>query len=111
VFVTSPLRVTTAVATVLVALLEQPTADRYGLELIRASGYPSGTLYPILLRLQRAGWLEAHWEDIDPVAAGRPARRYYRLTPDGTVAARTEIAALHQQLFQGGAPITEPRPA
>jgi PadR family transcriptional regulator, regulatory protein PadR len=110
----NPLRVTAAVSKVLAAFLEDPEADRYGLELMRASGHPSGTLYPILLRLQNAGWVVAYWEDIDPVAAGRPARRYYRLTPDGRASARTEIAALQAQLNRGlgGAkPATNPRTA
>jgi PadR family transcriptional regulator PadR len=97
----NPLRVTAAVSKVLAVFLEDPEVDRYGLDLIRASGHPSGTLYPILLRLQNAGWVEARWEEIDPVAAGRPARRYYRLTPDGLASARTEIAALHAQLNRG----------
>jgi DNA-binding PadR family transcriptional regulator len=94
----SSVRITAAVARVLAALLDDPSADRYGLDLIRATGLPSGTLYPILVRLQRAEWLTAHWEEIDPVAEGRPARRYYRMTPDGVAAARTELARLYQQL-------------
>src|SRR3954468_23011565 len=94
----SPVRTTVAVAKVLAAFLEDPEADRYGLELMRTSGHPSGTLYPILLRLQNAGWVVAHWEEIDPGRAGRPARRYYRLTADGRVWAHTEIAALQAQL-------------
>jgi PadR family transcriptional regulator PadR len=106
-----PVRITTAVATVLVAFLEDSAADRYGLDLMRTSGHPSGTLYPILLRLQKAGWVQATWEKIDPVTAGRPARRYYRLTVDGAVAARTEIAALHQQLSRAQGPSTAPSPA
>jgi DNA-binding PadR family transcriptional regulator len=110
----NPLRVTAAVSKVLAAFLEDPEADRYGLDLMRASGHPSGTLYPILLRLQKAGWVEAHWEQIDPAAAGRPARRYYRLTPNGRVSAHTEIAALQAHLHRGlGAsrPATNPQTA
>ncbi|WP_207229762.1 PadR family transcriptional regulator [Krasilnikovia cinnamomea] len=110
----NPIRVTAAVSKVLAAFLEDPEADRYGLDLMRASGHPSGTLYPILLRLQNAGWVEAHWEKIDPVAAGRPARRYYRLTPDGQLSARTELAALQAQLNRGlgaATPTTNPRTA
>ena len=104
-------RITAAVAKVLAAFLADPTADRYGLDLMRATGQPSGTLYPVLLRLQRAGWVAATWEDIDPVAAGRPARRYYRLTPEGLEAARTEIAALHQHLAKAQGAAMKPRPA
>src|SRR4051812_41946309 len=92
------IRLTTGVAQVLAAFLAEPAAPRYGLELMRATAQPSGTLYPILTRLQGAGWVVAQWEDIDPAAEGRPARRYYRLTPDGVAAARTELAALRDRL-------------
>jgi PadR family transcriptional regulator len=108
---TTPVRVTAAVSTVLAAFLADPSAERYGLDLMRATGHPSGTLYPILLRLQDAGWVEAVWEELDPVAAGRPARRYYRLTPDGLVSARTEIAALRQRLDRAYGAAPKPRTA
>lgn len=101
--VTESIRITTSVAQVLAVLLEDPQAERYGLELMRATGQPSGTLYPILTRLQEAGWLQAAWEEIDPSVAGRPARRYYRLTPQGAQAARAELSALRARL--------RPRPA
>ncbi len=93
---------TTTVATVVAALLERPDADHYGLALMRGTGLASGTLYPVLARLREAGWIEARWEEIDPVAAGRPARRYYRLTPDGAVLARRELAALHRRVGLSG---------
>jgi DNA-binding PadR family transcriptional regulator len=92
------MRITTSVAAILAAFLQDPAEGHYGLGLMRATGQPSGTLYPILVRLQDAGWVDAHWEDIDPVAAGRPARRYYRLTPDGVVAARRELQALQRKI-------------
>jgi PadR family transcriptional regulator PadR len=76
---------------VLRALLEDPTHERYGLELSVASGLPSGTIHPILARLEKLGWLESHWEDVDPVREGRPRRRYYRLSPDGAEQARTAL--------------------
>jgi DNA-binding PadR family transcriptional regulator len=88
------MRITVPVAQVLSALLADPTADRYGLDLMQATGLPSGTLYPILRRLRDAGWVVAAWEDVDPVAAGRPARRYYRLTAEGERAARLALADL-----------------
>ena len=110
----SDIRVTAAVAKVLAAFLEDPAVDRYGLDLMRATDHPSGTLYPILTRLEQAGWLVAEWEaDHDPVAEGRPTRRYYRLTPDGVVAARAAVAALYEQLSRAHQPAkaTKPRPA
>jgi PadR family transcriptional regulator, regulatory protein PadR len=105
-------RVTTAVAKVLAALLESPSDLHYGLDLINATGLPSGTLYPILVRLERAGWLDAQWEEIDRTVAGRPARRYYRFTPDGLSHARLELAALYRHLDRARpAPSSEPRRA
>ncbi|MBG0567990.1 PadR family transcriptional regulator [Actinoplanes aureus] len=91
------MRITIPTARILAVLLAEPDADRYGLELMQATGLASGSLYPILHRLQEAGWLAAHWEEIDPSAEGRPARRFYRLTPDGVVSARQALAELRAQ--------------
>lgn len=49
-------------------------------------------MHPILARLERLGRLSSRWEDVDPSAEGRPARRYYRLTADGAVAAGAALA-------------------
>jgi PadR family transcriptional regulator PadR len=91
-------RMTTSLLKVVAALLAEPAAERYGLQIMHDTGLPSGTLYPILVRLERAGWVESRWEDVDPVAEGRPSRRYYRLTGEGAVAARREVAAMHDQM-------------
>lgn len=85
-------RITLAVERVLAAMMTDSDADHYGLELMGVTGLASGSLYPILLRLRKAGWVEARWEDIDPVAEGRPPRRYYRLTPDGVRSATRALA-------------------
>lgn len=81
---------------VLRALLDDPTAELYGLEIGDAAGLPSGTVHPILARLEGAKWVESRWEDVDPVVAGRPARRYYRLTPDGVEQARVGLARAYR---------------
>jgi PadR family transcriptional regulator, regulatory protein PadR len=98
---TDRIRVTVGVARLLVVLVDRPSEWRYGLDLMRVTGQPSGVLYPMLTRLLAAEWLEAQWEDIDPVAEARPARRYYRLTPDGLALARTELADLSARLSPG----------
>jgi DNA-binding PadR family transcriptional regulator len=77
---------------VLRALLDEPSRQRYGLELGQAAGLPSGTIHPILARLEAAGWLESNWEQADPRAQGRPRRRYYTLTPDGVERSRDALA-------------------
>jgi len=54
-----------------------------GSEIARETKIASGTLYPILARLEKAGWLTGAWEEIDPAEAGRPRKRFYHLTDDG----------------------------
>jgi DNA-binding PadR family transcriptional regulator len=92
------MRVTVAVAVVLKAFLSHAAEDRYGYDLMKETGLGSSKLYPILDRLEKAGWLRRDREIIDPVAAGRPARVFYRLTAEGQRAARLELAALNDQL-------------
>ncbi|GIH10962.1 transcriptional regulator [Rhizocola hellebori] len=81
-------------AQVLAVLLDDPLVERYGLELMRATGQSSGRVYPLLARLQESGWVRASWETIDSSAEGRPRRRCYRLTPEGVTVVQTELAAL-----------------
>lgn len=75
---------------VLGSILSSAPEDVAGVEIAQATNLRSGTLYPILLRLEEAGWLESHWEVADPQALGRPRRRFYRLTALG--ARRTKLA-------------------
>src|SRR5512139_3477518 len=67
---------------VLRALMDDPTREMYGLEICAAAGLPSGTIHPILARLERFGWLRSRWEEVDPSEQGRPRRRYYSLEPN-----------------------------
>ena len=89
-------RMTIPTQLVLRALLVDPSEERYGVEIADAAGLASGTLHPILARLEGVGWLESRWEDVDPREAGRPARRYYRLTTNGVVAARDALARAYR---------------
>jgi len=68
---------------VLELFLESPAEQLSGAEVHQRCGIASGTLYPILLRLESAGWFVSQWESIDPSIAGRPRRRLYRLTSTG----------------------------
>ena len=87
---------------VLRALLERPTHPMYGLEICKAAGLPSGTIHPILARLETAGWLVSTWEDVDPRKEGRPRRRYYQLSPDGIEQARYALAHAHTSINRIG---------
>jgi len=60
-----------------------PRDDVSGADISRATKLPSGTLYPILVRLEQAHWLESSWEIEDPHELGRPRRRFYRITALG----------------------------
>jgi PadR family transcriptional regulator, regulatory protein PadR len=73
---------------VLGALMSYPGESVSGAEIAREIGLMSGTLYPILLRLEQAQWLESRWERGDPHELGRPRRRLYHLTALGKKSAR-----------------------
>ena len=68
---------------VLAALLESSGGNLSGADVGRAANLKSGTLYPILLRLEDAGWVDSKWEEGDPRVLGRPRRRYYSITGIG----------------------------
>jgi PadR family transcriptional regulator PadR len=68
---------------VLGALISCPADEISGAEVAKLTGLPSGTLYPILIRLEEAGWLQSRWEVDNPTLLGRPRRRFYRITAEG----------------------------
>jgi PadR family transcriptional regulator PadR len=76
--------------TVLAALAAQPKAWRHGYELAVATGLKSGTLYPILMRLEERSLLQAQWED---PGQGRAPRHQYRLSVQGVRWAREQLAS------------------
>jgi len=79
------------------ALLVSPSHWCHGYALSQATGLASGTLYPILIRLEKLGWLETRWEQETP--AGRPPRHLYRLTGNGREWAREELGAARESKF------------
>ncbi|MDN3351333.1 helix-turn-helix transcriptional regulator [Actinomadura sp. DC4] len=94
-------RMTLQTMLVLRAMLADPAKRRFGLELCAETGQPSGTIYPILARLEHFGWIEGHKESAaEHLAEGRRARYYYTLTDEGAVRAR---AALDQARRSRGA--------
>lgn len=74
----------------LAVLLEAPRSWHYGYELSKQTDLKSGTLYPLLMRLDDQGLLESKWQE--PERPGKPPRHAYRLTPDGAVFARALTA-------------------
>jgi PadR family transcriptional regulator, regulatory protein PadR len=77
---------------VLRVMVADPAAPHYGYDLMKAAKLPSGTLYPMLARLQQEGLVDSEWEPQRQDAGGRPPRKYYRLTGEGLRVARLELA-------------------
>jgi len=86
---------------------------RHGFDIMDATALPSGTVYPILGRLERAALLRSRWEAATVAQREkRPPRRYYEIT-----AAGTRVLALSVEHYRalggsgrGGAPGLLPKP-
>ena len=106
----SPIRLTQATALILQALA---TGRRHGFQIMEVSGLPSGTVYPILRRLEGGLAVESEWEDAETAsAAGRRTRRVYRLTESGqqlAARARQRLADTHRLL--SAAAMGDPKPS
>lgn len=98
-------RVTDATLDVLQILLDGGD-DLYGLKIAKATGRPTGSVFPILARLEDCGWVTSEWESSDPSVRG-PRRRFYRLSPDG---AELAPALLGRRRAQTGKPRLRPAP-
>ena len=69
----------------------QALADghHYGFDVIDRTGLASGTVYPALSTLERKQLVESQWEEEGPAHSdGRPRRKYYRVTAEGSEALR-----------------------
>jgi len=88
------------------------SGHQYGFDIMEACGMPSGTIYPALRRLEKAGLLGSGWEtEAEAHAAGRPRRRTYKLTETGRKVlpdAEAKLNEVRQLLGQFG---TNPREA
>jgi PadR family transcriptional regulator, regulatory protein PadR len=105
----SPVKLTGPLERVLKVLTADPSASHYGYDLMKAAKLPSGTLYPMLARLEQEGLVESEWEAQRTDAGGRPPRKFYRLTAEGARVARAELAQASAQTRRA-VPGT-PRPA
>jgi PadR family transcriptional regulator, regulatory protein PadR len=76
------------------AFSDDVRAELAGADVMKAARIASGTLYPILLRLERAGVLTSRWESESPQILGRPRRRFYQLTASGAKVAQDALSDL-----------------
>jgi PadR family transcriptional regulator PadR len=98
-------------ARVVRVFLEDPARPRYLLELAsRTLPAPMSvsTVYSALIKLRAAGWLTRVAEDIDPSAAGRPARVLYQLTPEAIPVARAALTAISEETRMRPPPVKDP---
>lgn len=65
-------------ALILELLLEKPTGEMYGLELVNNSGagIKRGTVYVTLSRMEDKGFVQSRQEEPQPGASGLPRRLY-----------------------------------
>lgn len=73
----------------LAVLSERSGKWSHGYDLCVGTGLASGTLYPLLARLNDHGFLEAKWED-SPID-GSPRRHLYRLNAKGRALAEERL--------------------
>jgi DNA-binding PadR family transcriptional regulator len=67
--------------------------NRFGFDIIDATGLTSGTVYPTLDKLESLGLLTSHWEDARKARRDkRPPRRYFDLTARGAEALADGLA-------------------
>jgi DNA-binding PadR family transcriptional regulator len=85
---------------------EHPVVGQWVLTELRRHGYDisPGTLYPLLKRMERAGWLRC-----EPEPDGGPrGRRYYHLTRDGVAVLdvlRETVVELHHEVIEEASPV------
>lgn len=80
---------------------EQPVVGQWILRELRRHGYDisPGTLYPLLKRMERNGWLRCTAD----TGAGPRGRRYYHLTPRGAAVLeilREAVGELHHEVIE-----------
>ena len=76
------------------AFSDDVRSELAGADIMKAARLSSGTLYPILLRFEKAGLLASRWEEDRPEDLGRPRRRFYQITPAGLRVAREALGEL-----------------
>lgn len=80
---------------------ERPVVGQWILSELREHGYDisPGTLYPLLKRMERNGWLRSKAEP----GSGPRGRRYYHLTPIGAevlAELRENVIELHHEVIE-----------
>jgi len=83
---------------------------RYGFDIMDTTDLPSGTVYPVLGRLERDGYVRSKWES-QTIAQRekRPPRRYYEITASGSRALADSVE--HYRTLGGRLGLTTGKPS
>ena len=90
-FFSSKHRVSSAFLSIAWFFLERPQEKLCGSDVMKELKLPSGTVYPILARMNKHGWLTRELEEVDPKVVNRPQRHYYIVTQAGLTEGRRLI--------------------
>lgn len=82
----------------LAVFVNNPSEQFSGIDICQKTGMKSGTVYPLLIKMEENGWLESEWEDIDPRQEGRPKRHFYKITRRGVIHG-TKLLEKHRPLI------------
>lgn len=82
----------TAPTVVVLKVLAASDRPMWGLAISKNSGLPTGTVYPILARLESLGWVNSYWEE-DSDRSG-PRRKFYTLTAEAALETKSLVAKL-----------------
>ena len=91
-------QITTQTLSVLGAFRNGESVELSGADIRRMTGLQSGSLYPILFRLEEAGWLTSRWEEGNPSELRRPRKRLYQISGAGVDAARAAARNLSEKM-------------
>jgi PadR family transcriptional regulator, regulatory protein PadR len=92
---------------ILDVLIDAPHDDPpWGLRICEATGHGTGTVYPALDRLLRAGWIADRWEEPQP--EDRPRRRFYEITAAGRSAYQEAVTARSARRARWASPAPRP---
>lgn len=73
-------RVTEPTLRVIEVLVSAVGSSTWGLEIVRLTNLKSGTVYPILERLEELGWVYSEWESNSERSG--PRRKLYKLATE-----------------------------
>jgi PadR family transcriptional regulator, regulatory protein PadR len=93
------IRLTQTTLRILQTFITDVSKELSGADVWKETKIGAGSRYPILIRLERAGWLTSRWEELNPSEAGRPRKRFYRLTVNGQAWAQSALK--ERDMWQG----------